>query len=263
MNIADIERDLHACNTRGMFVKQGVNADHELLKGRVDDTYAEWCSRIGCSELLRHWDRDDYWITVDSNPTIWNSKSYGDLIVVAYSDGGMCVVPVTDERYPLGQLLVSQGSGLKRLNQTFSEWMCAQYHKHRANYGVRRWKYLMAGPKPFTPEEEVILANRLQWSVRILADQTAAPFGRILVEVTNGSQHHLDWLTTTFVEPKEWAGANWYDVKDIAPGQTAVRSVWSNEGKIRAEELILKLMPVNGPEDRRYVRELEGLVKEP
>jgi hypothetical protein len=160
-------------------------------------------------------------------------------------------------------LLVSQGSGLKRLNQTFSEWMCAQYHKHRAKYGVRRWKYLMAGPKPFTPEEEAIVANRLQWSVRILADQTAAPFGRILAEVTNGSQHHLDWLTTTTVEPKEWLGDNWFDVKDIAPGQTAVRSVWSNEGKIRADELILKLKPINGPEDRRYARELEGLVKEP
>jgi hypothetical protein len=217
-----------------MFVKQGVNADHELLKGRVDDTYAEWCSKIGCSELLRHWDRDDYWLTVRPNPKVWHCEDYGDLITIADSGDGMCVVPVTDERYPMRQLLVSQGSGLKRLNQTFSEWMCAQYHRHRANYGVRRWKYLMAGPKPFTPEEEAIVANRLPWSVKILP-----------------------------VEPKEWLGDNWFDVKDIAPGQTAVRSVWSNEGKIRADELILKLKPINGPEDRRYAKELEGLVKEP
>jgi hypothetical protein len=266
MDFDEIRADIDAVRTNGMYLREAF-ANEDIVRAFNDEGYARWSREIGVSHLLRQWDGDEHHIQVRPVPELWDSRAYGRLLIIAYSGvvGWWSMLalklPETSSQEP--QLFVSHGSALKRLNQTFAQWLCAQYRIHRNRYRVRRWKYLMAGPKPFTPEEEAIVANRLQWSVRILADQTAAPFDRILVEVTNGSQHHLDWLTTTTVEPKEWLGDNWFDVKDIAPGQTAVRSKWSNEGKIRAEELILKLKPINGPEDRRYARELEGLVKEP
>lgn len=245
-----------------MYLREAF-ANEDIVRAFNDEGYARWSREIGVSHLLRQWDRDDHHIWVLPVPKLWTHLDHGRLASIAYSGEAMLVLKLPETSSQEPQLMLSHGSGLKRFNQTFAQWLGDQYRIHRNRYGVRRWKYLMAGPKPFTPEEEVILANRLQWSVKILADQTAAPPGRILVEVTNGSQHHLDWLTTTKVEPKDWLGDNWFDVKDIAPGQTVVRSVWSFEGKIRADELILKLKPINGPEDRRYAKELEGLVKEP
>lgn len=262
MDFDEIRADIDAVRTNGMYLRESFD-NEDIVRAFNDEGYARWSREIAVSHLLRQWDTDDHHIWVLAAPKLRTSLDYGRLAKIAHAGHNVVFLRMPETASEKAQLLITHASGLKRLNQTFVQWLGEQYRIHRSRYGVRRWKYLMAGPKPFTPKEEEILANRLQWSVKIPADQTAAPVGRILVEVTNGSQHHLDWLTTTTVEPKEWLGDNWFDVKDIAPGQTAVRSVWSFEGKIRADELILKLKPINGPEDRRHAKELEGLVKEP
>lgn len=258
MDCVDIAKDVSAMRTQKMFL-HGIISHNTS----VDESYQRWISDYGITHLLRQWDRDDYYIVVPATPKRWSHPDFGELVSIAYSGESMLVCQLSASKLGEPALLVSHGNGLQRMNQSFTHWICVQYRKHKARYGVRRWKYLLAGPKPFSPEECVIVNSRLQWSIKVKEAQEAAPAGRILVEIMNGSRHRLDWLTATTIEPKEWEGDSWFDVKDIAPGQTAVRSKWSNDGKISASELLLRVKPISGPEDRRYAKELKGLVREP
>lgn len=109
----------------------------------------------------------------------------------------------------------------KLLAPDFSEWLHSAYDWVKGKHSHKKWEGIVAGPPPFSDEEERIAQARelVSWRFVGYADD-----GDALFEVSNMSDIVLPFLTigVTDSQRKILTGGAWLDIGGIPPGCTAV-----------------------------------------
>ena len=138
---------------------------------------------------------------------------------------------------------------------SFADWLENRANKARKHYTKKEWRQILAGPAPFSLEEEQIVRARSKYKWKKAG---VTPDGQLLVEVTNESDMTLPFLTfnVTLVH-RDLVGGICLPVSSIAPGQTQVIPDLVYCRISHVDEVDMTLAPDPWPEDRERYWEFE------
>ena len=99
-------------------------------------------------------------------------------------------------------------------------WLTSAWERCRRRYTKKAWARVLAGPEPFTPEEQRIVEIRRDFSWRQLPPQN----GMVSIEFTNASDGYLSRYSIGVKDKYgcRMVGGFFIDVSKVAPGTTAV-----------------------------------------
>lgn len=189
-------------------------------------SYREFIDTFGRASFFRELDRDMYHLSVV--PPSDNLPFCGDsyMLKVAATTSSMPVAFKLSEfanggEPPIYEIsLGTAGAGARRRADSFTEWLTKTWERSRRRYTKKAWARVLAGPEPFTEEEQRIVATRRGFTWRQLASEG----GQIVVEFTNRSDRLLARYTIGVKDKygQRMIGALYVDVAHIKPGTTSV-----------------------------------------
>ncbi len=215
--------------------------------------YTCFIKQFGGARLFRHPRELGYLITFFSSPEIVRECRYAPLVHIGnlHGQGMICFRPEID-RDSRWNIYEQRGANLFNTKLGFSEWFASRWSRSKNFYSKKAWAKYVAGPKPFTPEEQLIVEARLLYSINLLGHDDS---GLAIVEVTNGSSLVLPTLTVRVDAGKRERGAIWLNVSDVFPGSKKI--LHEDIYKTCFDQRMLKLsIEQVGPEDRAYFKEL-------
>lgn|GEM_PF-1197671 len=153
-------------------------------------------------------------------------------------------------------LLAGHPPYLRRSSASFAEWLRRSFDACRKLYTRREWGEVMTPVAPFTPDELRIVEARQRFMCHTL---NVSGTGVFSVEVTNGSDMELPWLTVGIDRgPGQGMGYTCLPVHRLAPGQVRVVE-WEVSGGLRGPRRAeLVPAPPPHPEDRGCYWEFSG-----
>ena len=148
---------------------------------------------------------------------------------------------------------------LVQLADGFQQWLIKRCKNARSKYKKQEWSKIVAGPQPFTDEENAILRARSLFRCRVAG---TSPAGNFLFEVHNGSMRVLPFLSIGVEWEKEgdrFRGGMWLPIAHILPGQTAVVEHEVYRGMVDPHKVDVFVLPNPEPEDRDRYWEFKAL----
>lgn len=143
------------------------------------------------------------------------------------------------------------GSYALEIAKGFDQWLKLRCGHARKKYLKRRWKEIHAGPAPFTPEEQAIVAARQKFRWKVLG---VAKNGNLRFQIHNGSDIVIPYFSLR-VDHRggDAAGGVTFKVIDLDPGETRVFEQDCYKDLYAPTDIVPADYPPLGPEDRgRY-----------
>jgi len=133
----------------------------------------------------------------------------------------------------------------------FDEWLKLRCGHARKKYLKRRWKAILAGPAPFTPEEQAIVEARKKFRWKLLG---IAKNGNLRFKIHNGSDIVIPYFSLRLDHRDgSTVGGLMFKVIDLDPGETQVSERDCYKNWYAPTDIIPADYPPLGPEDRdRY-----------
>jgi hypothetical protein len=195
---------------------------------QLPPSYIEFLKTFGRARFFRELDRDNHRLFVLPPPE--KMHFYGDSYMLDVGGTESTTVSfkfselTTGAEAPLYEAVPGVASASpRRRADSFMDWLTRAWERSRRRYSKRAWARVLAGPEPFTPEEQRIVEIRRGFSWRQLPPQN----GMVAIEFTNASDGCLSRYTIGVKDRYgSWmVGAFWIDVAHVAPGTTAVAHV--------------------------------------
>jgi len=137
---------------------------------------------------------------------------------------------------------------MHRVADGFEAWLTKRCKAARGKYKKRQWAAIVAGPPPFTPEEQRIVEARRQFACRAVG---VTRDGAFLFEVTNGSRMILPFLSVGLrSKDNSLKGGIWLGVSHVCPGRTAIVEHEVYTGMSDPSAVQVFVLPDPEPEDR-------------
>jgi hypothetical protein len=135
--------------------------------------------------------------------------------------------------------------------QGFDEWLKLRCGHAQKKYLKRRWKEIHAGPAPFTPEEQAIVAARQKFRWNLLG---IARNGNLRFQIHNGSELVIPYFSLPLDHRDgSTVGGLMFKVIDLDPGDTQVFERNCYQDLVPPADIVPTDYPPLGPEDRgRY-----------
>lgn len=187
----------------------------------VPPSYKDFVIRFGNVKLYRY--SSQYELHVYAAPREAESESGEPLLNFAKTGLGLA--------YFKESLLVPGGEspvfewngpefGWRCAAKGFEEWLIKKCRAARKGFKKKEWEAILAGPAPFTEQEQAIVDARKHFTWRVVG---VTDNGKLQFEVHNGSRLVLPYLS---VGIRHKGGAAFGGVKvpvsTILPGQTAI-----------------------------------------
>lgn len=151
-----------------------------------------------------------------------------------------------------------KGKNANELHPSFSDWLKTSYELVKSKYSLSKWQKVVAGPKPFTPEEmQIVEARRhFSWKHTGFADD-----GDAIFEVENRSARTLPFLSIGIRDKKRrvLSGGVWLNVGHIQPGEKERVVMDCYKDRISPDELEPFDKPEPIPEKKDRYWEFRGL----
>jgi hypothetical protein len=259
-----LQQEIGKIKTRRFHVVEGpadaaLRAAIEGFEVPLPRSYKEFVLRFGHAKLFRSRAGEGYNLIVYRPPPDKEQSWKGeDLYVIghyadedAYFKGphlhGEDETPVF-EGDPSRHVKVSDG---------FVEWLLKRYKGVRRTYGKQKWAEIVAGPAPFTLQEQRIIEARKKFPWRVVG---ITPNQEFVIEVHNGSEMVLPYLSIG-VRRKDGSpfGGIFLPVAHIHPGQTAIVAHDAYANVLPPSEVKLVPAPDPEPEDRDRYWEFKAL----
>lgn len=218
-------------------------------------SYTEFVLRFGNAKLYRNARNASYRIGVFSGPRSGKLRDGSLVYEVGFHDGARVFIePVKGSRG--GAVWEAESGSQQRVHSNFGEWLKESCARAREQYTVEEWSEILQGPKPFTPEEQEILAARRHISWRLTGIDVD---GSHLFEVKNSSNRSIPVLTIG-VRSKDGRlnGAAVLQIGHVGPGQKAEVRASCYKGLRPPEDIEVFDLPGPRPEDREFFAELES-----
>jgi hypothetical protein len=133
----------------------------------------------------------------------------------------------------------------------FEEWITKRCKDAHRQYSKRHWDAVVAGPHPFTLEEQRIVEARRHFTCRLVG---LGADGKLILEVFNGSSLTLPFLSLgTVSKGSNLQSGIWLPIPHVHPGQKSVTQHSVYNPPATPEGFAVYLLPDPEPEDReRY-----------
>lgn len=140
---------------------------------------------------------------------------------------------------------------LQKVADGFEQWLKKRCNAARRTYRKAEWQQIVAGPLPFTPQEQDIINARRLFTCRVVG---VASDGKLWFEIHNGSDTVLPYLSVRLWRADgKLEGGVWLPVSHIGPGKTAVVEHESYRGLVDPHQLEYSIKPDPQPDERdRY-----------
>jgi len=252
-----LEQEIGTIKTRRFHVVEGpadaaLRAAIEGSEVPLPRSYKEFVFRFGQAKLYKQ--LDYYLLSVMARPAEQRTEAGETIYCFGHFQSSHVYFKASllrgEEESPV---FAGRGGKLVQVADGFEEWLTKRCKAARRTYNKQRWAAIVAGPPPFTPEEQRIVEARRRFTWRVVG---ISPGRNFLIEVHNGSEMVLPFLSIGV----RWQGAGgrlqggiWLPVSHVRPGQTAVieREVYKQMADPSGVELFPE--PEPEPEDReRY-----------
>jgi hypothetical protein len=256
-----LEQEIGTIKTRRFHVIEGpadpaLQPEIEESKIPLPRSYKEFVRRFGNAKLYR--EGNGYLVGVWA-PLIKEQSSQGEeLYGIGHYQSSTAYFKASrlrgEEESP-----VFEGSPSRQVQvaDDFEAWLTKQCMAARRTYKKHRWAEIVAGPPPFTPEEQRIVEARRRFTWRVVG---ITPDRNFLIEVHNGAEMLLPFLSIG-VRRRDSSplGRIWVPVSHISPGQTVVveREAYKTMVDPSGIELFAEADPE--PEDRERYWEFKAL----
>lgn len=221
-------------------------------------SYVQFMRRFGKAKFFRD-DTDCYDIGVYSHPiervidgeTYWEVGWYDESSVLLRGPA-----PVPGTEWPVVE--ESKYGRLRQVAESFDAWLSLRWAAAKSRYGPRKWRKIVEGPAPFTPEELAVVEARRKFRWRLLeVDQNCA----MRFELINESNRQLPFLGIGVHGKRRgvWLGIV-LKVDHILPGTSGV-AVYDRfpEGMLEPDEIEVFEYPDPEPEDRVFYWEFRPM----
>jgi hypothetical protein len=221
-------------------------------RARVPEAYKEFVLKFGNAKLYRDLGNGAYGIGVYAAPRISTLPDGTELYHLGSDDGAhIYVKPSAD---PLQLPIFEYEEEEAKVAESFEEWLLEACARVRRSYGKQKWAEILAGPKPFTPEEEQIVEARRLMHWKVLGID---PQGNHMFEVTNTGKRTLPVLTLG-VRSKRLKGAVRLNTSQVGPGQTGVLHAGCYKELVSPKDVEVFALPDPQPESRGEYWELKN-----
>ncbi|MEM7229200.1 MAG: hypothetical protein AAF432_10335 [Planctomycetota bacterium] len=218
----------------------------------LPESYKEFVLRFGNTKLYRT-ARMGYEIGVFAGPRPGRLNDGTVAYEIGFHDGARVFVkPING---PAGSAVWEAENGSQeRTYADFGEWLEKSCRHAREQYTPEQWSENVRGPKPFTQEEQEILAARRSISWKVIGIDSD---GNHTFQVKNSSNRILPVLTIGVRSTDgRLNGATKLRIHHVRPGQTAnVIADCYKEFRLPEEVEVFDL-PEPEPQDRAYFDEL-------
>jgi hypothetical protein len=256
-----LEQEIRTIRTRRFHVVDGaadpaLRAAVEGSEAPVPQSYKEFILQFGNAKLYK---KHGYYIVgVLAGPVEEQSPDGENLYRIGHyqsSNAYFKSMPLRGEEE--APIFEGHGGRLVQVADGFDIWLTKRCKSARGKYSKQQWAQIVAGPPPFTPEENRIVEARRQFTCRLTY---VTPEGRLLLEVHNGSGMVLPYLSIGVQwKNNSLQGGIWLPVSNIRPGQTAVVDHDAYSTQAATEGVDLFLLPDPEPEDRERYWEFKAL----
>jgi hypothetical protein len=192
---------------------------------QLPPSYVEFLNTFGRAKFFRELDQDTHHLFVF--PPADQMHFYGDSYMMKAAATDWTGVSFKFSELAIGAEppLYDIATGIapaspRRRADSFMDWLTRAWERCRRRYTKKAWARVMAGPEPFTPEEQRILQIRRGFSWR----QLPAYNGMVAIEFTNASDGHLTRYSIGVKDKYglRMVGGFFVDVAHVAPGMTAI-----------------------------------------
>lgn len=255
-----LEKEIVDIKTRKFHIVAGP-AD-ETLRQAIQNcdlplprSYKDFVLRFGNAKLYR--ELGGYKVGVLASPREERDKEGGE-IFYSFGHYDSNSAYFKDSLLRRGEETPVFEGGEDRMHQVadgFQAWLTKRANLARRQYTKRQWAEIVAGPPPFTPEQQRIVEARRKFRWRVVAISNS---GDIQFEVHNGSDVILPFLTIGIRGKQRNSnailnGGIWLPVGSVLPGQTAVIEKECYKKLLDPRDVVAYDEPDPEPEDRdRY-----------
>jgi hypothetical protein len=253
-----LEREILEVKTPRFHLTEGRPADPDLQDAVLGSnlplplSYKRFVMKFGNTRLYRL-SRAGYRIGVFAGPReamvsdgsrIYNIGFEDDASIYVKPDSGSLELPIFE----------FEENSEEKVADGFEQWLEASCARARKAFGKKKWREILRGPRPFSPEEEEILAVRRLIRWRVLGiDQD----GDHIFEVTNGGHRSIPTLTVGIrSRDRRLNGAVHLKTASIGPGKTVELHADCYKKFAPHGEIETFALPEPQPEDRDYYWEL-------
>jgi hypothetical protein len=230
-------------------------------------TYKRFALELGNSRLYRvDGSIDDYYVEVlASMHETENSSGERWLWIGAYQGHKACFRPDLlrgSRESPVFEWYSGpSGSYPLEVAPGFHAWLKLRCGHARKKFLKGRWKAILAGPEPLTPEERVIVTARKKFRWKLLG---IAKNGDLRFQIRNGSQAVIPYFSLCLNHRDgHTVGGLVFKVIDLGPGQTDVYEQDCYKSLYDPAEIVPADYPPPGPEDRDRYWELSKSAPRP
>lgn len=233
---------------------------------QLPPSYLEFLNTFGRAKFFREIDRDTHHLSVFPPPD--KMHFYGDSYMM---DAG--ATDSTRVSFKFSELLPDAEPPLydialgiapaspRRRADSFMDWLTRAWERSRRRYTKKAWARVIAGPEPFSAEEQRIVEVRRGFSWRQLPPQN----GMVSIEFTNASNGYLSRYSIGVKDKcgTRMIGGFFVDVSQIGPGTTTVVHVpmGGYAHLLTAESSVLFDKGEPKPESRGDFREFTATTK--
>jgi hypothetical protein len=221
------------------------------------EDYRQFIAEFGPSMLYRSL---GWWLVrIFSRTVLYQDAKHGPFLQFGGFDAGVACFLQSDLERGVSRVYETRGvSGLFVTAASFEEWLAGASRRAKKRYRRREWQEIVAGPAPFTREEEEIVAARRMFEWKLLGVTTG---GKVTLEITNHSSRTLPRLSLGIRGPR-LHGRSYVLVADILPGMTKIVGHQGYTCLKEPEKQVPYALPDPEPEDREYYREFRSLEAE-
>ena len=255
-----LEQEISEVKTRKFFdfdgpASEGLRKSIEESTLSVPNSYKAFVMRFGNAKLYKQ--HAGYALGVRAAPVEAISKDGEPMLCFGYYQDHQAYFKTQllhdGEEAPVFE---SQAGGLRQVADGFAPWLKLRSDDARKAIGVKRWKMILQGPKPFTEKEAALVEARKAYSWHIVGTDDN---GDVLFQVHNGSKLVLPFYSVGIRDKRGgFSGQVWLPVSQIEPGSTDTVKHECYKNYIDRSNIEAYELPDPEPEDRDSYWEFKG-----
>jgi hypothetical protein len=149
----------------------------------------------------------------------------------------------------ISTVFMHKGKHIEHSNNSFSEWLVHSYEAVKGKYTDKKWKQIIAGPRPFSDEEKLVVEARARYRWALTGFKSD---GTAIFRVENLSSMQLPFLSVGVRDREKCIleGGVWLNVGHIEPGKFADVEADCYKDQIPSDLLVVFDLPEPIPEKR-------------
>ncbi len=221
------------------------DVEHSLTTWPVTPprSYQTFIQSFGAVQLFR--EQNFYQLQIFQHPAVCGERLAFGSLQSSYVSWEYRRGTLNNEPHVI--LITRDGSIWQNTHITFEEWLRNAVLNLRSTYLPSEWKAICRGPRPFSIDDERIVAIRRRFEiVRYAYDN-----GQYALEIQNRSDGHIPFLTLNVTYPDDRRhGGKWVPVGHIHPGESSKVTFTPSKGVSHPDNAIIEIAPDPRPEDR-------------